>query len=102
MSIRSVKVDNGKYEIRFNEQTGDLSIFRHGELWSLDKGNKFVLSVLHRIEELQEREEALTKKLDEAIGLLDECTDAMDDVHLGGTALYNEATDFVWNHNKQR
>ncbi|AGI12210.1 hypothetical protein BPS10C_213 [Bacillus phage BPS10C] len=101
MTVRKVTLENGKYAIQFDEYTGKLEVFRHGSLWGKETGNKFLLCMMQRIEELQDKEEELTKKLDEAVELIEGCTDVMDNVHLGDTEIYQEASDFAWNHNKQ-
>lgn len=43
------KFENGKYEVVFNEKTGDLYALRHGQAWRHLHGNKLVLAMLQAV-----------------------------------------------------
>lgn len=101
MSIRKVDLDNGKYTIRFNESTGALSVLRHGEQWSEETGSKFILSVLHRIEELQDKEEKLQEKINTMYSLLDDAHTVMGDSHCDDNEVYSEVSDFLYKFNRE-
>ncbi|ANH50603.1 ribonucleoside-diphosphate reductase subunit beta [Bacillus phage BCPG3] len=102
MTVRKVTLENGKYAIEFDEYTGKLEVFRHGSLWGKETGNKFLLCMMQRIEELQEKEEELNKKLNEAVSLLDDAHTVMGDSHCYDNDVYSEIDSFIYNHNKQR
>ncbi|UGO46387.1 hypothetical protein ABINADI_70 [Bacillus phage vB_BanH_Abinadi] len=101
MSIRKVDLDNGKYTIHFNEETGQLSVLRHGELWSEETGSKFILSVIHRIEELQDKEEKLQETINTMYSLLDDAHTIMGDSHCDDNEVYSEVSDFLYKFNRE-
>lgn len=63
MSIRKVELENGKYTLCFNEQTGEFEALRGGEPWRNLCGDKMVLCAMQKIEaqedEIKQLREAL-------------------------------------------
>lgn len=102
MSVREVSLEDGKYTLQFNEQTGEFKALRYGEEWQNLAGDKLALALLHKIEEQQEELEQTKNKLDVAVGYIDECTDIMSNCHGDDNDTYHEATVFVYKHYKTR
>lgn len=48
----SESFDNGKYEVRF-ENDGKLYAYRHGEEWRDLVGDNLILAMLHEVEQLR-------------------------------------------------
>lgn len=94
MSVREVSVENGKYTLQFNEQTGEFKALRYGEEWQNLAGDKLTLSLLHKIEELQDKE-------DEMYRLLDDAHTIMGDSHCDDNEVYSEISDFIYDYNKK-
>ncbi len=46
-------LEDGKYTVIFDEATGGLSALRYGQVWRDLAGDKLVLALVHRIDELQ-------------------------------------------------
>lgn len=70
-----------EYEFVFDSK--GLIVYRNGERFSNETGNNALLSLMERIEDLE-------NKLSEAEGLLSEAHDMLDDVHCYNTDLYRE------------
>ncbi|AMW62550.1 hypothetical protein BI001_gp237 [Bacillus phage Zuko] len=98
---RSVTVGDGKYRVEFDEMDGNLNVFRHGELWSNEAGNKFVLCMMQRIEELQDKEETLQETINTMYSLLDDAHTIMGDSHCDDNEVYSEVSDFLYKFNRE-
>ena len=48
-----ISLENGKYEVVFNEKNGSLSVYHHGEFCSDETGNKLLLAMIDHIEDLE-------------------------------------------------
>ena len=49
-----ISLENGKYEVIFNEKDGRLSVYRYGEFWSDETGNNLLLTMIQRIKDLED------------------------------------------------
>ena len=52
-----IKTDNGKYETVVDG--GKILIYRHGELWRIETGDNYILSLLFKIDELVDENASL-------------------------------------------
>lgn len=52
-----IKTDNGKYETVVD--SGEILIYRHGELWRNETGDNYILSLLFKIDELVDENASL-------------------------------------------
>ena len=48
-----IELENGKYEVVFEEKTGELYANRYGKRWREMPGDKLALAMMHKIEELE-------------------------------------------------
>lgn len=49
--MQQIKLEDGKYIIKYNESTSELLIYRHGELWRNHTGDKFMYAVFAALSE---------------------------------------------------
>jgi hypothetical protein len=54
-------ISGNKYEIIFNQKTGELKALRHGEEWRDLTGDGMVLGMLQKIDDLREEVDRLHK-----------------------------------------
>ena len=48
-----IELECGKYEVVFEEKTGELYVNRYGKRWREMPGDKLVLAMMERIEDLE-------------------------------------------------
>lgn len=53
MTLRTTTIEDGKYAVVFNDETGELFAHRHGEFWQNFSGNKFIYCMASEIERLR-------------------------------------------------
>lgn len=63
MSIVTTTVEDGKYSVVFNDETGELKALRYGEPWQDLSGNKFVYCLAQEIERLRAEVENLKSEI---------------------------------------
>ena len=65
MAILESYFDGKKYKISFNENTGELKLYRHDELWdSFPKYSKMLISILYEIFDYEEKLKKTTDALE--------------------------------------
>lgn len=75
-------------EYEFTNNNGIITVKRHDKNWKDYIGDNAVLSLLHKVEELE-------KELSNCEGLLQEAHDMLDDVHCYDTELYQGITKYL-------
>ena len=48
-----ISLENGKYEVVFNEKEGSLLVYRHGKFWTDETGNSLLFKMMERIDDLE-------------------------------------------------
>ena len=49
-----IYTDDRKYETILDEDTGRITVLRHGEQWRDETGDNYILSLIHLIEQMRE------------------------------------------------
>lgn len=61
-----VKLENGKYLYIFDEIIGSSTVFRNGAIWKDTTGDKLLLAMAQRINELEDELDVATKIIEES------------------------------------
>jgi len=48
MTIQTLSLEDGKYELRFDDTSGSLTAYRYGEPWQDFSGNKFIYLLMQK------------------------------------------------------
>lgn len=65
MALRKIDLEDGKYTVLHHEEHGGITVLRHGEAWRNETGDKLLLAMIEKIEELTKENKRLTDKADE-------------------------------------
>ena len=61
-----VELENGKYLYIFDEVIGSSTVFRNGAIWKDTTGDKLLLAMAQRINELEDELDVATKIIEES------------------------------------
>lgn len=65
MSLITVAVEEGKYAVVINEETGEVMGHRYGEVWQNFSGNKFVYCMAMEVHNLRAELKRLGERADQ-------------------------------------
>ena len=65
MALRKIELEDGKYTVLHHEEHGGITVLRHGEPWRNETGDKLLLAMIEKIEQLTNENKRLTDRADE-------------------------------------